>query len=105
MLSKAKRNSYNDGIQRNPTQLPQRDNKSSKTNQQDQIQHEDGESQERIHESNVEEKLLCLVEGNTSIILQTPNATATNKYENKISMVKILLDPNKPLSQKSWQRN
>ena len=58
-----------------------------------------------MHESNVEEKLLCLLEANTSIILQTPNATAANKYENKISMVKVLLDPNKPSSQKSWQRN
>ena len=74
-------------------------------NQQNQIQHEDGESQEHMHESNTEEKLSCLVEGNASIILQTANATATNKYESKISMVKILLDPNKPLSQKSWQRN
>ena len=28
------RNSYNNGVQRNPTQLPQRDNKGSKINQQ-----------------------------------------------------------------------
>ena len=91
MLPKAKINSYNDGIQRNPTQLPQRDQ--IQQNQQNQIQHEDGESQERIHGSNVEEKLLCVVEGNTSIILQTANATATDNDENKISMVKILLDP------------
>ena len=47
------RNSYNDEVQRNPTQLPQRDNKGSKTNQQYQIQHEEGESQESVHESNV----------------------------------------------------
>ena len=31
------RNSYNDGVQRNPTELPERDNKGSKTNQQNQI--------------------------------------------------------------------
>ena len=86
------RNSYNDGVQRNPTQLPQRDNKGSKTSQQNQIQHEDGESQENVHESNVEGKLSCLVEGNTSIILQTANAIATDTCENKISTVKILLD-------------
>ena len=36
-------------------------------------------------------KLPCLVEGNTSIILQTASAIATDKYENKISTVKILL--------------
>ena len=87
------RNCYNDGVQRNPTQLPQRYNKSSKTNHQNQIQHEDGESQESLPESNIEEKLSCLVEGNTSIILQTANAIATDKYENKIWTVKLLLDP------------
>ena len=86
------RNSCNNGGQRNPTQLPQIDNKGSKTNQQNQIQHEDGENQENVHESNVEEKLSCLVEGNTSIILQTANAIVTDTYENKISTVKILLD-------------
>ena len=74
------RNSYNDGVQRNPTQLPQRNNEGSKTNKQNQIQHEDGESQESVHESNVEEKSLCLVEGNTSLILQTANAIATDNY-------------------------
>ena len=96
------RNSYNDEVQRNPTQLPQRDNKGSRTNQQNQIQHEDGESQENVYESNVEEKLSCLVEGNTSIILQTANAIPTDNYENKISTVKILLD-SYHLFQKSCQ--
>ena len=87
------RNSYNDGVQKNPTQLPQIDNKGgSKTNQQNQIQHEDGENQENVRESNVEEKLSCLVEDNMSIILQTANAIATDIYENKILAVKILLD-------------
>ena len=33
-----------------------------------------------------------MVEGNTSIILQTANAIATDNYENKISIVKVLLD-------------
>ena len=33
-----------------------------------------------------------MIEGNTSIILQTANAIATDTYENKISTVKILLD-------------
>ena len=66
---KQNRNSYNDGVQRNPTQLPQKDKKGSKTNQQSQIQYEDGESQGNAHESNIVEKLSCLVEGNTSIIL------------------------------------
>ena len=32
-----------------------------------------------------------MVEGNTSIILQTANAIATDNYENKISAVKVLL--------------
>ena len=58
---KQNRNSYNDGVQRNPTQLPQIDNKGSKTNQQNQVQHEDGKNQENVHGSNVEEKLSCLV--------------------------------------------
>ena len=87
------RNSYNDGVQRNPTQLRQRNNKGSKTNKQNQIQHEDGESQESVHESNVEEKSLCLVEGNTSLILQTANAIATDNYENRISTVKNFIGP------------
>ena len=39
------RNSYNDDVQRNSTKLPHKDNKVSKTNQQNEIQHEDGESQ------------------------------------------------------------
>ena len=106
------RNSYNDGVQRNPTQLPQRNNEGSKTNKQNQIQHEDGESQESVHESNVEEKSMCLVEGNKSIILQTANAIATDNYENNISTVKTLLDPEsraldaaKNLSPKSWRKN
>ena len=92
MLSKAKRNSYNDGVQRNPTHLPQIDNKGRKSNQQNQIQYEDGENQENVHESIVKEKLSCLVEGNTSIILQTANTIAADTYENKFSTVKILLD-------------
>ena len=45
------RNSYNDGVHRNSTELPERDNKGSKTNQQNQIQREVGESQESVHES------------------------------------------------------
>ena len=53
------------GVQRNTTQLPQRDNKGSKTTHQNQIQHEDGESQKNLPHSNLEEKLSCLVEGNT----------------------------------------
>ena len=87
------RKSYNDGVQRNPTQLSQRYNKGCKTNPHRQMQHEQGESQENVHESNLEDKLSCLVEGNTPIILQTANAIATDNYENKISTVKILLDP------------
>ena len=69
-----------DGVQRNPTQLLQRDNKGSETNQQNKIQHEDGESRESVHQGNVEEKLSCLVEGDTSIILQTTNAIAKDNY-------------------------
>ena len=56
------------------------------------IQHEDGERLENLHESNVEELFWCLVEANTSIILQTTNSIATDNYENKISTVEILLD-------------
>ena len=92
-------NSYNDGVQRNPTQLPQRDNKVSKTNEQNKNQYEDWvwrESQEKGHESNMDEKLSCLLESNMSIILQAANAIATDNYENKISTGKILLD--------SWSR-
>ena len=85
------RNSCNNGVQRNPTQLPQIDNKGSKTNQQNQIRHEDRENQENVHESSVEEKLSCLVEGNMSIILQSVNAIATDTYENKFSTVKICI--------------
>ena len=86
------RNSYNRGVRRNSTQLPQRDHKGIKTKHQNQIQHEDGESQESLPESNIGDKLSCLVEGNTPMILKTTNAIATDNYENKISKVKILLN-------------
>ena len=72
--------------------MPHRYNTGSKSNQQNQIQDEGGESQQDVHESSVEQKLLCLVEGDTSIILQAANAIAMDNYENKFSTVKISLN-------------
>ena len=86
------RNSYNDRVQRNQNQLAQRDNKGSTTTLQNQIQHEDGEIQENIHNRKVEEKLSRFIKGNTSVILQTASAIAPASYENKFSMAKSLLD-------------
>ena len=63
----------------------------STTTLQNQIQHEDGEIQENIHESKVEEKVSRFIKDNTSVILQVANALATASYENKFSMAKSLL--------------
>ena len=97
------RNSHNDGVQRNPSQFHKWDNKGSDTNKQNRIQHEDGKSQENVHESNLDEKLSCLVEGSTSIIMQRANAIATENLKIEFQRLKFcwILNPNKHLPQNS----
>ena len=68
-------------------------------NKQNRIQHEDGKSQENVHESNLDEKLSCLVEGSTSIITQRANAIATENLKIEFQRLKFcwIVNPNKHL--------
>ena len=44
-------------------------------------------------DKNKDDSLSCLVKNNTSILLQTANAIATDENQNQCCAVKILLDP------------